>query len=149
MDRPKFVYTTFIQTTPEKLWEALINPEFTRQYWWGSHLETDWQVGSKLQSISERGVDFEGEVLEYDPTNRLSYTFVETDKDGKLDKSKVTYELEQHDALVRLTVTHDGFEPGSHVFKSISGGWPALLSCLKSLLETGRAINIPGGACHA
>ncbi|THA25277.1 metalloregulator ArsR/SmtB family transcription factor [Streptomyces sp. RKND-216] len=148
-----FVYTTYIATTPEKLWRALTDPAFTRRYW-GVEFGTDWKPGSQM-TWAERGhatADPEQVVLESEPNRRLSYTWhtftpewaqavgIGTQAMERLNaeqRSKVTFELTPMDGLVRLTVVHDGFEPGSAVRGMIQEGWPALLTALKSLLETG------------
>lgn len=161
MDKPEFVYTTFINTTPEKLWQALTEPEFTREYWGGLALVSDWKVGSPVNLQYEPGKQPEDQgqvVLEADPYRRLSYSwhrvqpmhaellgwsqeeYAEYSKEGR---SKVTFVIEPTDRQVKLTVIHDDFEPGSMMYKAISGqleksgGWPELLSDLKSFLETG------------
>ena len=152
----QFVYTTYIRTTPEQLWDALTNPEFTRRYW-GAELLSDWQEGSAV-AWRQRGVtieDPEQVVVESDPPRRLVYTFhtftpefVEAvGFDGDVAervmaerRSTVTFEIEPLGEQVKLTVRHDGFEPGSTVLELISGGWPAVLSSLKTLLETGAPL---------
>jgi uncharacterized protein YndB with AHSA1/START domain/DNA-binding transcriptional ArsR family regulator len=153
MDKPEFVYTTYIHTTPERLWQALTEPAFTERYW-GMAFETDWQTGSTMV-LHQQGVtvvDPEQVVLEAEPYRRLSYTWhtftpewaaaCEVDEEVRAriaaePRSKVTFELEEDGELVRLTVVHDGFEPGSTVVEMISGGWPRVLSSLKTFLETG------------
>jgi len=155
MEKPEFVYTTYIRTTPERLWQALTNPAFTERYW-GMSFESDWQPGSTM-TLHQRGVsvaDPEQVVLESDPYRRLSYTWhtftsewaeiVGIDEDLRAriaaePRSKVTFDIEPDGEVVRLTVVHDGFEPGSKVVEMISGGWPRVVSGLKTLLETGDA----------
>ncbi|MDR2984815.1 MAG: metalloregulator ArsR/SmtB family transcription factor [Nocardiopsaceae bacterium] len=160
MSRPEFVYTTYIRTTPAQLWRGLTDPVFTRNYW-GVAFETDWEPGSpmtvKLDKNDVTIADPEQVVLEADPFRRLSYTWhtftpewakAYDISDDYLNKaaadprSKVTFEIEPEGDHVRLTVVHDGFEPGSTVLQSISEGWPALISSLKSLLETGAPIAV-------
>jgi uncharacterized protein YndB with AHSA1/START domain/DNA-binding transcriptional ArsR family regulator len=156
MEKPSFVYTTYIRTTPEQLWAALTEPEFTEQYW-GMSLESDWKVGSTVSFVHD-GVavdDPEQVVLEADPPRRLAYTWHTFSPEwaaswGVSDefreqvaaepRSKVTFELEPVDDLVKLTIVHDGFEPGSTVLESISGGWPRILADLKTLLESDAAV---------
>jgi uncharacterized protein YndB with AHSA1/START domain/DNA-binding transcriptional ArsR family regulator len=152
MDKPEFVYTTYIRTTPERLWAALTEPAFTRRYW-DSFVESDWQTGSRMTWRRDDGLavtDPEQVVLESDPPRRLSYTWHTFTKDWgesyRIDedlrariaaepRSRVTFELEPDGPLVKLTVVHDGFEPGSTVAEMVSGGWPRVLADLKSLLE--------------
>jgi uncharacterized protein YndB with AHSA1/START domain/DNA-binding transcriptional ArsR family regulator len=152
-DRPEFVYTAYIRTTPQRLFAALTEPAFTRRYW-NLALDTDWAPGSEM-TWRQRGVDISDAgqvVLECDPPRRLSYTWhsftpqwgAAFDIDEALrsriaeePRSRVTFELEPDGPLVKLTVVHDGFEPGSEVVQMVSGGWPRVLGALKSLLEAG------------
>ena len=153
MDKPEFVYTTYIHTTPERLWQALTEPAFTERYW-GMAFETDWKTGSTM-ILHQQGVtvvDPDQVVLEADPYRRLSYTWhtftpewaeacgVGEEERARLaaePRSKVTFQIEEDGDLVRWTVGHDGFAPGSRVVEMISGGWPRVLSALKTFLETG------------
>jgi uncharacterized protein YndB with AHSA1/START domain/DNA-binding transcriptional ArsR family regulator len=156
MERPSFVYTTYIKTTPERLWQALTEPEFTRRYW-DTAFETDWKVGSTMtwDHLGERIADPDQVVLEAEPYRRLSYkwhTFTPgwAEAVGISDevlakvaserRSKVTFEIETLEQGVKLTVVHDGFDPGSTVMELVSEGWPQLLSDLKTLLETGETV---------
>jgi uncharacterized protein YndB with AHSA1/START domain/DNA-binding transcriptional ArsR family regulator len=143
--RPEFVYTTYIRTAPELLWRALTEPAFTRRYWLGTTFESDWRTGSTITVTRHDGTiadDPAQVVLESDPYRRLAYTWFNTEGScaggGPPEpRSKVAFDLEDLGGLVRLTVVHDGFEPGSNVLQSISGGWPRVLADLKTLLETG------------
>lgn len=142
-DNQDFVYVTYIKTTPEKLWDALTTPEFTRQYWFGIDVTSDWKVGSPMRYVSNGVAKVEGRVLIADRPKLLSYTFRETSGEAsKEPPTKVTLELEPElgTETVRLTVTHSDFVPNSKHRPSISGGWPAVLSGLKSLLETGKTL---------
>ena len=156
MDKPEFVYTTYISTTPERLWQALTDPAFTQRYW-GTALHSDWAPGA-LMTWEEKGAtvaDAEQVVLEAEPYRRLSYTWhtftpewaqaqgIPEDLRAKLagePRTKVTFDIEQSGQLVKLTVIHDGFAPGSPLLQMVSGGWPAVISSLKTLLETGDAL---------
>jgi uncharacterized protein YndB with AHSA1/START domain len=161
MQKPSFAYTTYIKTTPERLWQALTEPAFTERYW-RTTFETDWQVGSTI-TWNNHGVtiaDPEQVVLESEPYRRLSYTWhtftpelgaevheLSDDVVAKVageGRSKVTFEIEPVGELCKLTVVHDGFEPGSTVLELISGGWPHVLSGLKTLLETGENLRGDG-----
>jgi len=147
MEKPKFVYVTFIRTTPVKLWEALTQPEQTRQYWGGLINRSDWAKGSKWEHVNEQDSDpvyVFGEVLESNPPTRLVMTWV--DPDDLQDDSVVTLELQPIDDLVRLTVIHGDFKVGSAMQGKVSKGWPLVLSSLKSFLETGQSIDIMGSA---
>ena len=142
MNKPKFVYVTYIETTAEKLWRALTEGEFTRQYWFGIDLKSDWKIGSPVVFSSSGGMNVSGKVLEYRPHTRLAYSWrVEFNEIfRKEEPSRVSFDLEPMGKDVKLVVTHDDFEPGSKVFESISNGWPIVLSSVKSLLETGHAL---------
>ena len=156
VDKPSFVYATYIRTTPEQLWRALTDPAFTRRYW-GATFQTDWNPGSTMR-WDLFGVtidDPEQVVLESEPPRRLSYSW-HTPTPELLDllelteetrerltaerRSKVTFEIEPLGELVKLTVVHDGFEPGSLMASLVSQGWPGILSNLKTLLETGETL---------
>src|SRR3954454_21534037 len=156
MDKPSFVYSTYVRTTPETLWRALTEPEFTRRYW-GNELRSEWKVGSPITWV-HRGVtiaDPEQVVLEHDPYRRLSYTWHAMtpelassvglsdevrDAAAAEPRSKVSFDLEDLGAVVKLTVVHDGFTPDSTMLSLISNGWPYVLSDLKTLLETGDVL---------
>lgn len=144
-ERPTFVYATYITTTPERLWEALTSGEFTRRYWFGQRIESEWRVGSPMRLVAEDGsLTVSGEVLEADAPRRLAYSFrsegsAESRGEGH---SRVSIEIEPMGSAVKLTVVHDGFEAGSRVLPAISGGWPKILSGLKTLLETGTPLSI-------
>jgi uncharacterized protein YndB with AHSA1/START domain/DNA-binding transcriptional ArsR family regulator len=159
MGRPEFVYVTYIRTTPERLWRALTDSEFTVRYW-GRTFDTDWKKGSPY-GLTQSGVrvdDAKQVILEADPPRRLSYTWNTFSPElaqviGWSDEyfariaaepvSRVTFEIEpEQDDTVRLTVIHDGFEEGSAMLESISGGWPRVLSSLKTLLEAGEAESL-------
>ena len=145
MGNDRFVYVTYIRTTPEKLWAALIEPEFTRQYWFGFTQKSDWKQDSPWQLIDRDGkVTDSGKVLEINPPKRLVISWrnefmPELAAEGP---SRATFELEAQDQLVKLTVTHEIGKEGSKLIQSVSGGWPMVLSGLKSLLETGQTLAI-------
>lgn len=143
---PRFVYVTYIRTTPERLWQALTTAEFSRQYWWGREVESDFRPGSPIRYRYDDGaeLDIEGEILAADPPALLSYTFTDPDDRRRGDSpSRVTFEIapaEDFDGVVRLTVTHDRFTPGSPSYEGVSNGWPDILASLKTTLETGEAL---------
>jgi uncharacterized protein YndB with AHSA1/START domain/DNA-binding transcriptional ArsR family regulator len=156
MDRPSFVYTTYIRTTPEQLWQALTEPAFTRRYW-NAAFETDWKPGSTM-TWDLGGIvvaDPEQVVLEADPYRRLSFTwhtftpelnashgFTEevAARISAEARSKATFEIEPVGDSVRLTVVHEGLDPDGVVKSMIGNGWPLVLSRLKSLIETGESL---------
>ena len=137
----KFVYVTFIRTSPEKLWSALTTPEFIKQYWFDMTHETDWTVGSPWKMLFPDGrVADMGEIAEFDPPRRLAIRWrnefrPELKAEGW---SRCVMELEPADGAVKLTVTHTIELENSKFIEAVSGGWPKILSNLKSLLETGK-----------
>jgi uncharacterized protein YndB with AHSA1/START domain len=145
MSKPEFVYVTYIETTPEKLWQALTDGDFTQRYWFGARLKSDWKVGSPFEMLRGDGtVSDAGKIVECDPPRRLAYTFVNISEKYKNDRPALaTFMLEPYGNLVKLTLTHEGFAEGSQFFDGISKGWPAILSSLKSILETGKPLAIP------
>jgi uncharacterized protein YndB with AHSA1/START domain len=139
MGKPKFVYVTYINTTPEKLWSALTSGDFTEKYWFGSRIQSEWKVGSPFRLVNEGGKDWQGEVLQCDPPRLLSYTFRVLG--GSEHLTRVVFQLEQQGPVVKLTLTHDELdEKDDRFYTGISQGWPAVLSNLKSLLEGGRPL---------
>jgi uncharacterized protein YndB with AHSA1/START domain len=145
MSKPEFVYVTYIETTPEKLWDALTSSDFSTKYWMGIELQTDWTIGSPFALVNNGTTSDVGEVLEFEPPRRLSYTFkhVLYDDMRNAEPTKVVFTLEPHGSLVKLILTHEGFTGASKLLDGISSGWPAILSSLKSLLERGTALAIP------
>ena len=148
---PKFIYVAYINTTPEKLWEALTTPEFIRQYWAARANSSTWKKGGTLESRSPQGeLEWHGKILESKKPRRLVFTFeVAGRKEGP---SRVVYDIEKpkrgdfhQTRAIKLTVTHDQFPPGSKVYEGTREGWPLILSSLKSLLEPGRAIKFTAG----
>jgi DNA-binding transcriptional ArsR family regulator/uncharacterized protein YndB with AHSA1/START domain len=157
MDKPEFVYTTYISTTPERLWQALTEPAFTKRYW-ETTFTTEWTAGSPM-TWDNHGVvltDPEQVVVESDPYRRLSYTWHSFTPElgerfgwdatllGTLaaePRSTVTFDIEPAgQGVVKLTVVHDGFPAGSTIAEMVSGGWPAVIASLKTLLETGEPL---------
>ena len=143
MTDSRFIYITYIRTTPEKLWAALIEPEFTRKYWAGTYQVSDWKPGSEWKNMIPDGrVGDSGKVLVFDPPRKLSITWrnefmPELKAEGH---STCTYDLEPAGTAVKLTVTHEIGVPNSKLIGGVSEGWPHLLASLKSLLETGEPI---------
>jgi uncharacterized protein YndB with AHSA1/START domain len=145
MSTTEFVYVTYITTTPEKVWNALIDNEMIRQYWGNHKNVSDWKVGSTWlhQDYDSGTTDIEGKVVEFDPPKRLVLMWVgANDGLSKEKPSWVTFEIEFFLDIARLTLTHDELEPGSKMLEAITEGWPKVLSSLKTLLETGQAIEI-------
>ena len=154
MTKPSYVYVTYIATTPEKVWQALIDTDLMRQWWVdpsaGCAREnvSDWKPGSRWEHrrVDDTGtVDIVGKVVENTPPRRLVFTWARP-KDAEDDSkhSRVAFDIEPYgDGLVRLTVTHEDLEGDPQMLEGISGGWPKVLSNLKTLLETGRALPRP------
>lgn len=167
MGDPVFVYTTYIDTTPERLWRALTEPEFTRRYWGGLELVSDWRVGSPV--LLRYGPDEEAKdqgqvVLEADPFRRLAYSWHNyqpehaelfgwsAERLAQLQTeplTRVAFDLEQAGPVVKLTVTHAGFAGETEMYKAVSGrlagsggGWLHLVASMKTLLETGAPLPV-------
>jgi uncharacterized protein YndB with AHSA1/START domain len=138
-----FVYVTFIRTTPDRLWQALTEPDFMREYWFGVHLQTEWKPGSSWEMIHPDGrVTDAGEVLEFDPPKRMVLAWrhelrPELKAEGL---ARCTIELQPESDAVKLTITHHIDHPASKLIEAVSWGWPRILSNLKSFLETGQIV---------
>jgi uncharacterized protein YndB with AHSA1/START domain len=140
-NRTTFVYVTFIRTTPAKLWDALTDPQFARKYWFGSTVECNWKKGSPWKLIGSDGkLTDTGEILEIDPPHRMVIRWQnEWKPELKAEgPGRCTLELEPVGSAVKLTITHELDRPDSKLIAAVSGGWPRVLSNLKSLLETGE-----------
>jgi uncharacterized protein YndB with AHSA1/START domain len=142
----EFVYVTYIRTTQEALWDALTKPEFTRAYWWGTWLDSDWQQGSPWRMVLADGRTADaGEVTEVDRPRRLVLRWrnefrPELKAEGY---SRAVFELEPLGESVKLTVTHTIDVDGSKFIAAVSTGWPMILASLKSFLETGEPLQDP------
>ena len=139
-----FVYVTFIRTTPERLWSALTGPEFMKEYWFGMHFETEWKVGAQWELLFPDGrIADSGEIDEFDPPRRLVLSKWRNEFKPELKAegyARCVVELEPLSEVVKLTVTHTMDRADSKLIQAVSGGWPRILSNLKSLLETGEII---------
>lgn len=134
------IYTTYIKTTAEKVWAAITNPEFTRQYW-GHDNVSDWEVGSTWQHVGKQGeVKIVGKVLESVPPKRLVLSWASPENPS--DDSRVTFEINTVEDMVRLDVIHDSFKVDSTMAGHVAKGWPLVLSSMKSFIETGKGLNI-------
>jgi len=143
MAESRFVYVTYIRTTPARLWQALIDPEFTRKYWCDTRQESEWKPGSGWKMVTPDGmVTDSGEVVEIVPHKRLVINWrnefrSELKSEGY---SRLTYELEPAGTSMKLTVIHEMDKPESKLIGAVSNGWPHILASLKSLLETGESL---------
>ncbi len=145
-DTTTFAYVTFIRTTPDKLWSAFMEPDFMKQYWFGMHIKTDWKKGSAWQLVYPDGrVADTGNIVDIDPPKRLVLQWrnewkPELKAEGY---AHFTMELEPLDGAVKLSITHVMDRAESKFIQAVSGGWPRILSNLKSLLETGEVVLKP------
>ena len=140
-DKPTFVYVTYIASTPELVWQALTDPDVSGEYW-GHRNVSDWQVGSRWehQRVDGSGIaDVVGTVVESRPPTHLVTTWATPEDDGNGPTSRVTFDIEAHGDIVRLTVTHDDLADEAER-AGAAAGWAAVLSNLKSLLETGSPL---------
>ena len=138
-----FVYVTFIRTTPERLWSALTTPDFTKQYFFGTHHETDWKAGSPWRLVFPDGrVADAGEIVEVEPPKRVVIKWRNEFKPELKAEgySRCTIALEPTGGAMKLTITHTIDRAESKLIEAVSGGWPRILSNLKSLLETGEVV---------
>jgi uncharacterized protein YndB with AHSA1/START domain len=145
------VYEIFIRTTPERLWEAILDPEIRSKYNFGASVTSEWNVGSRLQmGVVSSGIELgEGEVLEVDPPHRLVHTMTALWGDDVKSEgaSRVTWEIVQVEDSCHLTVTHDQLREGANA--QLYGGWPMILSGLKTWLESGELLTTPGSLLYA
>jgi uncharacterized protein YndB with AHSA1/START domain len=144
MANSRFVYVTYIRTTPEKLWRALTDPEFTRRYWCETRHESQWTPGAAWRILMPDGrVADSGEVVEIEPHRRLVLKWRNEFKPELRAEgySRLTCELEKQGESVKLTIIHEMDRPDSRLIEAVSGGWPLILASLKSLLETGEPLE--------
>ena len=144
MANSRFVYVTYIRTTPEKLWQALTDPEITRRYWLECWQESEWKTGTSWRLMIPDGrVGDSGEILEIEPPRRLVVSWHNEFKPELREEgySRMTYEMEKKGGSVKLTITHEMDRPGSKFIEAVSGGWPLILASLKSSLETGEPLE--------
>jgi uncharacterized protein YndB with AHSA1/START domain len=146
MDDLRFVYSIYIETTAEQLWQALTVGDLTQQYWYGRRIESDWKIGSLVVYWINYGqdIDMQGKVLVYDPPHKLSFSWCVTSEASITleDFSRVTYDIEPLGSVVKCTVTHDGFKAGKPVPAGIRDGWPIIMCSLKTFLETKKPLSI-------
>ena len=138
------VYEIYIKTTPERLWEAITDPQMRAKYNFGASIDTDWKPGSRIEMVTPHGILGEGENIVVEPPRRLVHTLTAlwNDEVKSEGASRVTWEIEQVQDSCRLTVTHDQLREGAN--SELYGGWPMILSGLKTLLETGELLTTPG-----
>ena len=140
----EFVYVTYIRSTPEKIWQALTTPEFQRKFWFGMHQDSDFKKGSPWKLVFEDGrVADDGEVLESDPPRRLVLRWRNRMRPELTDEGDARCEmtLEVEGEATKLTINHSIPLENSKLIEAVSGGWPKILSSLKSLLETAKPMD--------
>jgi uncharacterized protein YndB with AHSA1/START domain len=145
----QFVYVTYIRTTAQKLWDALTKPEFQKQYWYGMHQDCDWKPGSSwAMKFSDGRTADAGEVVEIDPPKRLVLKWRNEFRPELKEEgwSRCVYDVEPDGDIVRLTITHTIDKEGAKLIEAVAGGWPRILSSLKSMLETGQPMPRTHGA---
>lgn len=146
MNKNEFVYVTYIRSTPEKLWDALTEGEWTTQYFFGSEIKSTWERGANVTYSRGGEVADYGEVLTYEPFSKLSFTWTHVqDQAVREVPTCVTFLLQQMGDTVKLTLKHENlldtdFVYEATTFEGLNNGWPAILSNLKSLLETGKTL---------
>jgi uncharacterized protein YndB with AHSA1/START domain len=144
------VYEIYIRTTPERLWEAITDPEIRGKYNFGSRVRSDWKPGARIEMFHPDADALlgDGEILQIDPPKRLVHTMratwsPEAEAEGY---SRVTWEIEQVQDSCRLTLTHDELREDAN--EELYGGWPMILSGLKTWLETGQLLTTPGSLMY-
>ena len=133
----EFVYTTYIRTTPEKVWQAITAPEFARQYWVNENI-SDWKKGSEWKHVAGKEIKIGGKIVESNPPKRLVMTWASPSNPS--DESQVAIDISMVEGLVRLDVVHTKLS--DEMGRGVSVGWPLVLSSMKSFLETGKGIDI-------
>ncbi|PLT33150.1 SRPBCC family protein [Bacillus sp. V5-8f] len=148
MDNRTFVYVTYISTTPEKIWEGLTNGDISQKYFFGTRVDSDWKVGSPVTYSRNGMVSDYGNVLKYEPQSLLSFTWTyKGDNTPRQSPTRVTFTLKPMDKTVKLTLKHENllaadFVENDDTFEGYNNGWPAVLSNLKSFLETGETLPV-------
>lgn len=147
MTKPSFVYVTYISTSIERVWQALVDPQVMAEYWIGATGParvniSDWKIGSKWEHVradESKQVDVTGTVIEFSPPTRMVFSWARpSEADDQTKHSRVTFDLEAQGEVVKLTVTHADLENDLPMLNGISNGWPRVLANMKTLLETGK-----------
>jgi len=138
MSKPELVYVNRIKSTPERVWQALTDPAFTARYWYGTRLESDWQVGSTIAFVKPEGMGAPdtGKVLIADKPRTLSFSWhIAWGEMAKERDSRVTFTIEPDGDAVKLTLVHDDFDEGSKAYEALKGGWVGILAGLVKTAE--------------
>lgn len=141
---PAFVSSIYIRATPEAIWRALTETDVTVRYYYGNAIESDWRPGSAYRMTLDGDLQIEGEIVEIDPPRRLVQSWHGVWDEGMAADapSRVTWEIEETEpGICRVTLLHDGLVAGSSTLEQVSGGWPYILSGMKTLLETGKGLD--------
>ncbi|HEY1168429.1 MAG TPA: SRPBCC domain-containing protein [Candidatus Limnocylindrales bacterium] len=148
---PRHVYEIYIRTTPERLWRAITDPADTRLYYFGTEVQSDWKVGSKLVYLEGGHVTLDCNILEIDPTHKLVHSFTMSyDPEMAAERpSRVTWEIEKLGDACRLTLVHDEFDGETRTYHEVEHGWAHILSSLKTLIETGQPLIVESHAEEA
>lgn len=140
-DKPDFVFSTYIRTTPDRLWDALTNPEMTQQFYYGGRVQAELRPGGNFSYLAPNGeINLHGEVIEIDPPRKLVTTFRATWAEAGGETTRVMYEIEPMGEVCKFTMTHFDYEKSK---AGVEEGWPIIVAGLKTLLETGKPLNIP------
>jgi DNA-binding transcriptional ArsR family regulator/uncharacterized protein YndB with AHSA1/START domain len=140
-DKPDFVLATYIRTTPAALWDAIVNPEKTKQYYYGGRVQPDLRIGGRFYYLDPNGeMNLDGEIVEIDPPKKLVTTFKATWSPPEGQVTRVMYEIEQMGDTCKLTLTH---YDAAKAMAGVETGWPLILSGLKTWLETGKSLDVP------
>ena len=140
-DKPDFVFSTYIRTTPDRLWDALTNPEMTQQFYYGGRVQAELKPGGNFSYLAPNGeINLHGEVLEIDPPKKLVTTLRATWAEAGGETTRVMYEIEPMGEVCKFTMTHFDYEKSK---AGVEEGWPIIVAGLKTLLETGKPLNIP------
>jgi uncharacterized protein YndB with AHSA1/START domain/DNA-binding transcriptional ArsR family regulator len=144
IDRPRHVFQVYIRTTPEQLWQAITDPDFTQRYLHGTRVESSWRSGEPVIYWLRDEISVTGSVLAADPPRRLVTTWSFRRRADVRDDppSRVTWEIEPVGETCKLTLVHDQFPSETATFRSVGSGWPLVLSSLKSLVETGLELEL-------
>ena len=141
-DKPNFVLETYIRTTPQALWDAIVNPEMTAKYYYGGRVQADLRVGGRFYYLDPKGeMNLDGEIVEIIPEKRLVTTFKALWADAGAEVTRVMYEIEQVGEACKFTLTHFDAESAK---AGVEDGWPRIIAGLKTLLETGNPLDLPG-----